>query len=32
VAPGRKTDPGPAFDWPYARGLIERACAHLNRT
>jgi len=22
IAPGRKTDPGPAFDWPYARGLI----------
>jgi AmpD protein len=32
VAPGRKTDPGPAFDWPHARGLIERACAHSNRT
>ena len=32
IAPGRKTDPGPAFDWPRARGLIERACAHLNRT
>lgn len=22
VAPGRKTDPGPAFDWPYFRGLL----------
>jgi N-acetyl-anhydromuramoyl-L-alanine amidase len=32
IAPGRKTDPGPAFDWPHARGLIERACARLNRT
>jgi AmpD protein len=32
IAPGRKTDPGPAFDWPHARGLIERAYAHLNRT
>jgi AmpD protein len=25
VAPGRKTDPGPAFDWPRARGLIGAA-------
>jgi len=25
VAPGRKTDPGPAFDWPLARALIEAA-------
>jgi N-acetyl-anhydromuramoyl-L-alanine amidase len=25
VAPGRKTDPGPAFDWPRARGLISAA-------
>ena len=23
IAPGRKTDPGPAFDWPLARRLIE---------
>jgi AmpD protein len=22
IAPGRKTDPGPAFDWPLARRLI----------
>lgn len=22
IAPGRKTDPGPAFDWPYFRQLI----------
>jgi len=22
IAPGRKTDPGPAFDWPHARRLI----------
>jgi len=22
IAPGRKTDPGPAFDWPRLRGLI----------
>jgi AmpD protein len=25
IAPGRKTDPGPAFDWPRARGLIATA-------
>jgi AmpD protein len=25
VAPDRKTDPGPAFDWPRARRLIEQA-------
>lgn len=23
IAPGRKTDPGPAFDWSYFRTLIE---------
>lgn len=23
IAPGRKTDPGPAFDWPRYRDLIE---------
>jgi len=27
IAPGRKTDPGPAFDWPRARRLIDAACA-----
>lgn len=27
IAPGRKTDPGPAFDWPHARHLIAEACA-----
>ena len=32
VAPGRKTDPGPAFDWPLARSLIEKACARSIRT
>ncbi|MDP9014526.1 MAG: 1,6-anhydro-N-acetylmuramyl-L-alanine amidase AmpD [Pseudomonadota bacterium] len=32
IAPGRKTDPGPAFDWPQARKLIAAACAGLNRT
>ncbi len=25
IAPGRKTDPGPAFDWPRARRLIGAA-------
>lgn len=23
IAPGRKTDPGPAFDWPYLRSLLD---------
>lgn len=23
IAPGRKTDPGPYFDWPHYRGLIK---------
>jgi AmpD protein len=27
IAPGRKTDPGPAFDWPRARRLIGAACS-----
>jgi AmpD protein len=27
IAPGRKTDPGPAFDWPRARRLIAAACS-----
>jgi len=27
IAPGRKTDPGPAFDWPLARRLIAQASA-----
>lgn len=27
IAPGRKTDPGPAFDWPRVRRLIAMACA-----
>lgn len=26
IAPGRKTDPGAAFDWPRARRLIALAC------
>jgi AmpD protein len=31
VAPGRKTDPGPAFDWPRARRLIASACRRKRR-
>jgi AmpD protein len=31
IAPGRKTDPGPAFDWPRARRLIDAACATRSR-
>ena len=27
IAPGRKTDPGPAFDWNRARKLVAMACA-----
>jgi N-acetyl-anhydromuramoyl-L-alanine amidase len=27
IAPGRKTDPGPAFDWQRARRSITAACA-----
>jgi AmpD protein len=27
IAPGRKTDPGPAFEWRRARRLISQACA-----
>lgn len=23
ISPGRKTDPGPSFDWPHLRGLIS---------
>jgi len=32
VAPGRKTDPGPAFDWVRARRLIACACAGPDQT
>ena len=28
VAPGRKTDPGAAFDWPLARRSIAAACSN----
>jgi AmpD protein len=31
VAPGRKTDPGPAFEWPRARRTIAAACARTAR-
>ena len=31
IAPGRKTDPGPAFDWRHARALIAGACARPHR-
>jgi N-acetyl-anhydromuramoyl-L-alanine amidase len=27
IAPGRKTDPGPAFDWPRVRRLIAEAAS-----
>ena len=27
VAPGRKTDPGPSFDWPHLGRLLDRAAA-----
>ena len=32
IAPGRKSDPGPAFDWQHARKLIAGACSALDRT
>ncbi|GAC1302714.1 MAG: 1,6-anhydro-N-acetylmuramyl-L-alanine amidase AmpD [Steroidobacteraceae bacterium] len=31
IAPGRKTDPGPAFDWPHARRLIAATCGRRLR-
>ncbi len=30
IAPGRKTDPGPAFDWPKARRMIRRRIRSSN--
>ncbi len=30
IAPGRKTDPGPAFDWERARRLIDAACRGIS--
>jgi len=32
IAPGRKTDPGPAFDWSRARRLIELAFSRGGET
>ena len=32
IAPGRKTDPGPAFDWPLARRLIGAAASARRKT
>jgi AmpD protein len=32
VAPGRKTDPGSAFDWSLARALIAQASGDRDRT
>ena len=29
IAPGRKTDPGPAFDWPRLHALMSGAGAHV---
>jgi AmpD protein len=31
ISPGRKTDPGPAFDWPRARGQIAAACGRTTQ-
>jgi AmpD protein len=28
IAPGRKTDPGPAFDWPRLRALLDQRARH----
>jgi AmpD protein len=32
ISPGRKTDPGPAFDWPLARRLIAAAVSPRGKT
>ena len=32
ISPGRKTDPGPGFDWPHARRLVGYACRRVHRT
>jgi AmpD protein len=32
IAPGRKTDPGPAFDWPHARAHIAAAVSAYGKT
>lgn len=31
IAPGRKTDPGPAFDWPYFRASLQAAQSDKHR-
>lgn len=31
IAPGRKSDPGPAFDWPRLRGALVQASACSSR-
>ncbi|HEX3950254.1 MAG TPA: 1,6-anhydro-N-acetylmuramyl-L-alanine amidase AmpD [Steroidobacteraceae bacterium] len=31
ISPGRKTDPGPAFDWERARSCISRLCGASGR-
>jgi AmpD protein len=31
ISPGRKTDPGPAFDWERARRCIGAACRRISR-
>lgn len=30
ISPGRKTDPGPAFDWPRARRMIHAAASSVG--
>jgi AmpD protein len=30
IAPGRKTDPGPAFDWPYFRRRLNLVMQHVS--
>jgi len=30
IAPGRKTDPGPAFDWAYLRSLLDDTAGPVN--
>jgi N-acetyl-anhydromuramoyl-L-alanine amidase len=30
IAPGRKTDPGPGFDWPYFRQRLNLAMEHVS--
>jgi N-acetyl-anhydromuramoyl-L-alanine amidase len=30
IAPGRKTDPGPGFDWPRAHRCVDAACRKMG--